>query len=370
MPLKESLATTPLWRLGEEWRVEENGALHSDGKAEFDSVTQLIEMRSRDIVLVDSAGTRVTLLRRGQSPRAVESTRNRAGVIQVARVAGDSVLLWRPATRQVAIIPPDGGGTRTAIADTRLGFGAVMLGAFGDGRMLVTGGFKPSVAFRASGRMIAVIPTTLYFLSPSGKIVDTLGEFTNGEQVTTFDRGTLSTFAMPYAASLLVGARAGRIFVINDGSPAVSGYDSVGKPLFVLRWNDSPTSVSAAEWARARDSLLARLPLSLRTKMGDVLAAHAVPKLPALTGLLVDDEGNAWIERTPTAPAAARKWAVVSRDGIWRGDVSVPNTVKLLYVGAATVYGTSRDALGRARLRAFVLRKSESASILRAPQSG
>jgi len=91
-------------------------------------------------------------------------------------------------------------------------------------------------------------------------------------------------------------------------------------------------------------------------------------ELPAFSGLLIDEEGNAWLRRyeplhalpatqyLPTLDAPST-WAVLDPDGRWLGDVRVPASLHLLEIGTDYVLGLHRDEFEVEYLRVHDLRK-------------
>jgi hypothetical protein len=84
--------------------------------------------------------------------------------------------------------------------------------------------------------------------------------------------------------------------------------------------------------------------------------SHPLPEtVPAFQGLVVDDEGNAWLERYRLPGDAESRWEVVAPDGKWLGQIVAPPRLRLYQVGRDFVLGRHLDSLGVERVRVHKL---------------
>jgi hypothetical protein len=78
---------------------------------------------------------------------------------------------------------------------------------------------------------------------------------------------------------------------------------------------------------------------------------------PAFNRLLVDREGNLWVQEYERPRVETLSWSVFDPAGQWVSDISVPRGLRILEAGADYVMGLTLDELGVEHVRVFDLLK-------------
>jgi hypothetical protein len=95
-----------------------------------------------------------------------------------------------------------------------------------------------------------------------------------------------------------------------------------------------------------------------------IASMHWPETKPPYSALLVDSEGNTWLEeyrffygdQVPDNPAPTR-WSIFNREGVWLGRVEVPGRLLVKRVQDDLVLGVWKDDDGAASIRSFRLIK-------------
>jgi len=82
---------------------------------------------------------------------------------------------------------------------------------------------------------------------------------------------------------------------------------------------------------------------------------------PAFSDLLVDVEGNLWVEeyRVPSVKHRPVHWSVFDAEGRWLGNVRTPPGLQLRYVGTDRVIGFWQDEDDVKHVRVHALAKRQ-----------
>jgi hypothetical protein len=72
--------------------------------------------------------------------------------------------------------------------------------------------------------------------------------------------------------------------------------------------------------------------------------------LPAFSRVLVDGEGNVWMEEFRINLAAAAAWSVFDPNGRWLGRAETPAGLKVMLIAGGSVVGVTRDDVGVERV--------------------
>lgn len=100
------------------------------------------------------------------------------------------------------------------------------------------------------------------------------------------------------------------------------------------------------------------LPERLRRAHARLLDAYDVPDTwPAYRKALFDDRGALWVERVwPTVTETRSVWDVFDREGSLTGSVTLEGDVDVQAIVGPYMYGVTRDSLGVAYLKRFLVR--------------
>jgi hypothetical protein len=287
---------------------------------------------------------------------------------------GDSVVVFDRTTPSLKLFAKDGAfGRDLPIPSWRRegperipGYAPGAIGAFEDGSFLTSsGGALDSHGPFETGP--AWYRYDLLRVSRDGATSDTLGTFGifevfwDGGGPQNYPFGA-SSVAAPYEDGFLYGT--GQGFEVGQ-------YDATGKLVRILRRTYRQEPIIGgdledyAKWMMARmpgretadSAYLADTELKLRQ-------LHHPEFRPALSGLVVDDEDNVWLQEFRwvdpfSLPPETRpeSWSVFDKKGRWITEVRVPAGFVIRSVSNGKVYGVQVDSAGTAGVRVYPLIK-------------
>ena len=134
---------------------------------------------------------------------------------------------------------------------------------------------------------------------------------------------------------------------------------SPGGDRSIVRW--SPLRQRVADvWDRYRAAALQEIPDDGTQRRYARLFDQDLPLLehvPVASTLLIDTEGNMWIERYRLPWEEDPVWDVIDASGHWLGTVNTPRRFNLFDIGPDYVLGRHRDDLGVERIRLYTLHR-------------
>lgn len=292
-----------IYRVGPEGAVLDTWGRKGEGPGEYQALDAIL-LKGDTVLVSDSRLRRITLL---SSDGELLTTRPLPGAFlhQVSAILADGRLLF---------IPGDG---YAAIGETR-----------------------PEWVFEPQPILAADI---------EGGVVDTLVQLPHLRRWYG-DRGASPG---PVPVKGRAGGFEGGFAWARSDEPEVRWYDGFGDPLQVARWTEEPRELSA-EW---RQRAVAIVEEALRSQIGDgpQLAAqlrtlqegfdrHDGP-LPFWDAFHVDRLGNAWLSAYPLPAQPPGRWRVVTRDGVFRSWVDLPDVVAILDITSDRMLGVRLDEL-------------------------
>lgn len=285
---------------------------------------------------------------------------------------GDSIAAFDAASRTIRILGPDGALAREVAIPTWRREGAYGVPGYAAGAVgpMEDGGFL-TYATGAIDRTATEGPQWyrhhLLRLAPEGERADTLGVFEvfltwlgpNGPE--PFPFGAVS-FRAPYEG--------GFVFARGD-TPEYGVFSADGSLSRIVRWGGAPPPVNGADleayrsWYLGRARAAGALDAETEARLSERLMGPLHPELrPAVSNLLVDDEGNVWLEEfrwvdpaeVPPEPRPAT-WNVFGPEGGWIARVQVPAGLLVTDVADGLVYGVAVGAEGTRTARVYPLQR-------------
>lgn len=200
----------------------------------------------------------------------------------------------------------------------------------------------------------------LYLVEPTGRVVDTLGEFPGAETFVLSRERSLSVWNLAFGRGAFVQVGRERIAVGTNDSYSVRILDAEGAPLHVVRQTREPVPTTEADFDAFAESQLADVEsesrrASIRTMLAD-MPRHET--FPAYEDTRLDRVGNLWVEEYRRPGDEQTVWQVFDRDGVLAARVRTPEGMDVLDIGDDYVLGLVRDDLDVERLRLHRLMKS------------
>jgi len=139
------------------------------------------------------------------------------------------------------------------------------------------------------------------------------------------------------------------VYVGTGTTFSVRRWANSGSLLAEVRWQGALRPVSQADAERYREVMERRA----RPRHFDSRAWNRYPSevpfpefMPTYQRLLVDTEGNLWVEQFRTPWEDQPRWWVFDTQGVWLGEVVTPKYFYIFEIGTDYLLGVRRDQLG------------------------
>ncbi|HLE57547.1 MAG TPA: hypothetical protein VJB15_10725 [Rhodothermia bacterium] len=209
---------------------------------------------------------------------------------------------------------------------------------------------------------VGLVEDALSWLDPLGQITDPVVSASAFEVWTRQLYGAERPFVVPWGTFRTYSLIRDTIVAGYGRLPELRRYDASGKILSITRWDQEPRPVTHANRSRyesIRREWLASMPDDPESRFlfPDL---HEYPDLPATFPLfdriLVADDGTTWLRSFPDnsfgafdarlrhRPVFAETWSIFDSEGVWLGELALPERFELDAVAGSRLYGVSRDA--------------------------
>jgi hypothetical protein len=360
----------PAWGPGEAWRVADEPVLEigvEEGAEAYELYRVLDALRLEDgRIVISNAGTGELRFFDPQGMHLWSAARNGQGPGEFGEFS--SMRLW--AGPRGTIVVSDNGNGRVNmfrssgefLSSARVdavpgGRPPNILDGFGDGTWLAVRGV--GVLAGAPGEIIR--GSRQYFrYNSNGQPAESLIEVQAPPRyVHNYGDHTHFPF-IPLTPEATVAVGRWWLFVGNGYTHQIERRRLDGTLNSYIRWPDTDRRPSAAVYDRYREESLE----GARDQVQRRLYAHyyeldlPIPEyLPAYQSLLVDDEGNLWVEGYRLPWENRPRWEVFDPDGRWLGTVETPVGLRPYQIGAGFLLGGHQDELGVERVLLFELGK-------------
>jgi hypothetical protein len=351
-----------VWKDARGWRVgaEPTTTIGADeGPEEYrlSGVTGVLRLTDGTLVVGDRLSREIRFFSpRGQHLRTLGRKGDGPGefrLIEWIGQRGDSVLVWDPFSSRLTVFDPEGRlarVVRVAPAEGLFHYGA---GAMDDGSLLLRP--APPAVTRRDGEFTDSV-TYLRVSVADGHQIGKIGPFLRGERLkSTNGMNDLTTDVIFGRKGVLaVGRR--RIFTGETNAFVLTERTYDGSPIRTFGRPHAPVRASAADVRAARTQRLAEesvgttdVAISEMQRRQFAILPHR-DTLPAFSRVLVDGEGNVWMEEFRIDPAAAAAWSVFDPNGRWLGRAETPAGLKVMLIAGDSVVGVTRDDVGVERV--------------------
>ena len=346
------VSTTPDWDENKRWQLASEPALQIgalDGPPEYlfdrigdvrllgDGGILVVNHGSTEIRVYDAAGAYLrTIGARGDGPGEFQGISN-------VLPQGDSLFVFDGRLRRVSIFGVDGSLRATRQLTGEGGGRALMTYRLAHAGMhgfimIARGGFLGMTG--QPGVRRDTVPTLLYNLA--GTLTDTIGEFSGTDN---FEVPQQIIGPVLFASSSSGTAHDGYLYMTDGGSMEVRVYGVRDGLQRIVRIAEEPRAVTAAEAAALKAARIERAGADMPPQFRDALEQfpHA-ETMPRISGLLVDDEVNLWVdEYRESSDTTPRTSYVFAPDGRWLGTVNMPPSFRLEGVSRGQAIGVWTD---------------------------
>lgn len=122
-------------------------------------------------------------------------------------------------------------------------------------------------------------------------------------------------------------------------------YDLDGQLLRKIRWRGPDLAIPPGEIERFRDWAASAPPEERRVREDDIMLLEFPESYPAYTALLPDPDGSLWLRAYAPPGIDGEHWAILSSEGVWLGDLELPDRFTLSEIGEDHLLGVYRDDL-------------------------
>ena len=206
-------------------------------------------------------------------------------------------------------------------------------------------------------------PTEVYWARFDGGSRTSVGSFPGDEVMTVSFEGNLLAARFPFRVHPVWTSDGERVFYGPADRHEVYIFGAAGQLERIVRWSASLEPISEHDWTRYDEWREAEIEEDPFGWLMPTRADHPSELRPTYSDLLVDDEGNLWLQRYDdpflahyTEPEPQR-WSVFDQEGRWLGELTMPPRFYLNSVARGFAIGVARDQLDVETIRFLRLRK-------------
>jgi hypothetical protein len=278
-----------------------------------------------------------------------------------------SMRMWRAGSGSVAI---DANTNRVNVFDTS---GAslsdvsletsgdaprvFMSGVFGDGTWLAS---APAGGGRLTGLPGDIIRSEWLYLryTSEGTVLGELLRMPDRPRM-VHEYGEIRHFPyIPLAPEPKLAPGGDRLYVARGSAPEVEVRDLDGALTTLIRWDAQDQATTADIWDNYEREFLDAIGDDDQRRQYAHFLNEDLPlpdRVPAVQSLMVDADGNLWVERFRFFWETQPVWDIFSEAGRWLGSIETPEGFDVYDIGVDYVLGRSRDDLGVERVQLFEL---------------
>lgn len=368
------------WPAGREWRVIDSAVLDIGG--DLDSVSGPVRLSSGRLAIAN-AGSHEIRIYDGSGALLHSAGRMGSGPGEYQNLAGlwlgpgDSILVSDFLVRRLTVLDSDGtfhrsfslgGATGTMLPTNGRIELAIPQGWFADGSVAaVTMSFSINQAREGSFR--DSVSALRY--GPDGQVRDTIGRFPGVEmEQLTMTMGTQSFSApspVPLGRQTVAVAQGDRFYLAQNNAWELEVRRIDGKLIRLIRVDTRPGPITPDDITAHRKAQLEQIeaipmmrnvPEGVKSQIRARIEQAKYPAtLPFVSALLIDAEGNIWVQEVQPPRVKSSVFAVVDSSGRLLGRVTMPADFRAATIGTDAVYGVWRDSDDVQHVRAYPLRK-------------
>lgn len=306
-------------------------------------------MREDEIIVADGGAANLRWFdRTGRVIRTIGERGSGPGQFQfigwMGLLPGDSLGVWDAALRRLSVFDAQGQlGRMTTLRFTR-GPIPPVLGAFGDGTLLVA---DAAASGQAAPPGTAWRDTLVYLrVAGDGTVTDTLGRFPGAEWYAA-PGPTGRVNSRPFGRQLAAAVQGNGFYVGTGDGYEIIAFAANGAERVRFRKPYRPVSLGPKDIDEHQATMVyvGGTAEERRERAAQLRAAPYPQTLPPYIGLELDTRGNVWV-REPYEPGKlyeSSRWSVFDSTGQWVATARGPGRFKVLQIGPDWVLGTQTD---------------------------
>jgi len=359
--------TQARWPDGGGWHVSGEpvvsiGTVNGPEQYTFYRVTGSVILRDGRI-LVANSGTRELRVydRSGAFLRSVGGEGGGPGefgrLTFLRRVTDDTVMVWDHDLRRVSVFDDQPSFVRS-YSPSPLQGQPLLVGDF----VPLTDGSALFATFRlrsaqATARLGLSRDTTLLLrCDGEGELIDTVAVFSGGEFYTSEEYPRIE---VPFARGSFVRGYGAGFYLGDNARYEISFHRANGSRTRIVRKEHSLVPVSRRAVEREKLAGLEDVASSeMRQRFERMMEpVKGPPTMPTFSRLLVDAEGNLWVQEYQLSDDDGPAWTVFNPEGVMLGSVSLPTRFTVHEVGSDYVLGRWRDEMDAEYVQLYALMK-------------
>jgi hypothetical protein len=348
-----------------EWRLSQTpgvtiGVIDGDPRYQLYHVSSAVRLKTGHIVIANAGTNELRFYdASGRFIRSVGGTGGGPGEFRelgsVVRFGEDSLVTWDWRLGRLSFFDNRGDFGRSVNLAESAGITFYRLaGASDDGRVLL------------HARKLYGLPEGLYrdsvayvMVSGDGETVDTVGYFP-GEETYVHRMGQgYAGMPAPFGRSTQTALWRDRFFVGTQDSYEIRVHSIGGDLRSFVRALWPATSITSDDIARYQEEQLDNASTARwRGELEKIFQSVEFPKtMPAYGSLVVDFDGNLWLQDYPSPGAETVRWAVFDREGRLAATVNMPGCFRPFDIGIDYVLGCSTDPMGVEFVNLYALQR-------------
>jgi hypothetical protein len=202
--------------------------------------------------------------------------------------------------------------------------------------------------------LLLTLDDTLFASAPDGSSERLIGAFAAQEQLVVFDPGdnplgfNQVPVSSPFLATGQFAIAESGFYYANGRTIQVDKYDVDGTLLASHRIKRMRPPVTSAMWRNENEKTLARYTDAEQRKFVAWILASAptLDSLPLVLDMVVSDSEDVWFREHTYPVDTVQTWHVLGSDGIYRGAVYLPVSIRLRQVGTDFILATVASSTG------------------------
>jgi len=341
----------PVWEPGESWRLSDEphvriGAVEGDPEYLLLDVRSALRLADGTIVISNSGTEEIRFFdARGRYLRTAGGKGGGPGefgnLIWIYPLDDDSIVAWDDSPPGITFFDREGRFGHLARPEQPFG---LLRGVFPDGSLLLAEHHDMSGLRPGYNRP----PARAYRLDGRGEIMDSLPVFPGREFEYRRAAGSMMFGPPPFGRRTVFAVTGAGFCAGSQDDFELACYDRAGTLHTLVRWPSRPRTVTAEHTERYRRYQLDNLQReSYRARVERSLSEQAYPEqLPAYGAIVVDGEGNLWVEQYHLDWEETRSWLVFDAERRLLGTVAMRGDLIVHQIGRDFVLGWTSDDLG------------------------